>query len=462
MPTPRKSIARSKVALSATLGLLMTSVAATPAHADTVRSRQWHLDAMHAEEMWKTSTGRGVTVAVIDSGVDNTVADLRGQVLSGKDYSDLPGDENSDRANHGTGTAALIAGTGARGENAGSFGLARDAKILPIRVRYGTESFGQADHLSAYSRGMARAIRYAAESDAQILNISMGSSNHRGTSNVNTPELSAAVKYALRKGKLVFAAVGNSATKGNDVEYPAATPGVVGVGAINDKAERTSESQWGPQVDVVAPGDNMWHACAGGTELCKSHGTSNSTAIASASAALIWSKHPNWTNNQVLRVMINTMQGNADGWSRDDSVGYGAVRPRVALKNPGDPGPADEYPLPDLAATAKSPSPAASDPSGSTGSDKRDDEPATTAPAAKDDDNTTLWVALGLGAAAILGTAVAIPLARSRRRGVAPQPPVTVHPHPQQQAQHYPPIEPTRGSTYGSAHGGPRDSEPPA
>ncbi|WP_228984937.1 S8 family serine peptidase, partial [Streptomyces sp. DH12] len=102
-------------AASAALGLLLVGIAAVPAHAETARHMQWHLDAMHAEEMWKTSTGAGVTVAVIDSGVDNTHPDLKGQVLSGKDFSELRGDEHTDIADHGTSTAALIAATGAQG-----------------------------------------------------------------------------------------------------------------------------------------------------------------------------------------------------------------------------------------------------------------------------------------------------------------------------------------------------------
>ncbi|MEV7196110.1 type VII secretion-associated serine protease mycosin [Streptomyces sp. NPDC093510] len=429
MPVTRKTIIRSKVALSAAMVLLMAGIAPAPAHADTVRSRQWHLDAMHAEEMWKTSTGRGMTVAVIDSGVDDSVADLRGQVLDGKDFSGLPGDETSDRASHGTGIAALIAGTGARGKISGSYGLAPGTKILPIRMPYGSERSGQPDQLSGYARDMARAIRYAADSDAQILNISMGGSNRRGLSNANTPELSAAVKYAIGKGKLIFAAVGNSAHKDNAVEYPAATPGVVGVGAINRQVARTKESQWGPQVDMVAPGDNIWNACAGGTELCKGHGTSASSALASASAALIWSKHPKWTNNQVLRVMINTMQGNDDGWTRDDSVGYGAVRPRIALKNPGDPGPADEYPLPDLAAAARYPSPKASGSEGVAGSDKRADKeassPASAESGAKSEDGSTTWFTAGIAAAAFLGIAAAAAVMRSRRHTVRQQASIT-------------------------------------
>ena len=109
---------------------------------------------------------------------------------------------------------------------------------------------------------------------------------------------------------------------------------------------------------MAAPGDDMVHACGGGTGLCTSHGTSDATALASASAALIWSKHPEWTNNQVLRVMLNTIGGPTDGAKRNDSIGYGIVRPRVALVNPGDPGPADVYPLPDPPASGASAAPA--------------------------------------------------------------------------------------------------------
>ncbi|MFD9416308.1 S8 family serine peptidase [Streptomyces goshikiensis] len=75
------------------------------------------------------------------------------------------------------------------------------------------------------------------------------------------------------------------------------------------------------------------------------HGTSSASALASASAALLWSAHPDWTNNQVLRVLLNTAGKPKDGAERNDYIGYGVVRPRVAVPNPGDPGPANEFPL---------------------------------------------------------------------------------------------------------------------
>ncbi|GGV86533.1 type VII secretion-associated serine protease [Streptomyces griseoloalbus] len=435
---------------SAALGLLLVGIAATPAHAESVRDMQWHLDAMHAEEMWKISKGEGVTVAVIDSGVDDSLADLKGQVLDGKDYSEQRGDEHTDIDEHGTSMAALIAATGARGPQQGSYGLAPAAKILPIRMRYATENYGQVDNKAEYSRVLTRAIRYAADTDAQIINISMGSSNAPGRKNVGTPELASAVRYAIAKGKLIFAAVGNSGDESNLAEYPASTPGVVGVAAADKNGKALETSQSGPQVDLTAPGEDIINACLEGTQVCTGSGTSASTALASASAALIWAQHPDWTNHQVLRVMLNTAGKANSGAQRTDFIGYGIVRPRIALKNPGDPGPANEFPLPDLAAAASEPPSAETSPSaGAGGHDSVTDKskPATAASADSDGVGPS-WVALGVAASALLAAAVAIPALRARRRRSTPVPAAPLLPPP------YPPYgTPQQPPAYGSPPG---------
>ncbi|WP_229327445.1 type VII secretion-associated serine protease mycosin [Streptomyces sp. UNOC14_S4] len=387
-------------AASWAVGCLFVGVAAVPAHAESIRSQQWHLDAMHADEMWETSTGQGVTVAVIDTGVDDGLADLRGQVLEGRDFSGQPGGAHADPENHGTQMAALIAGTGKRSAANGSFGLAPDAKILPLRVTNGSEARNEAENKQNFARTVSAAVRYAADSDAKILNISMGNQE-------KSPELEQAVQYALEKGKLIFAAVGNSGDKGNDVEYPAGFPGVLGVAANNRDAYATKESQHGPQVALAAPGEDIVTACVGGTELCKGHGTSAATALVSASAALIWSVHPTWTANQIARVLINTAGGNDGKKERSDFLGYGAVRPRIALKNPGDPGPADVSPLPGVS-ESKSAAGKVQKP--------------TTAPSHDEGDSgglDTRWLAAGVGAAAVLAAAVTALIVfarRSRRR----------------------------------------------
>ncbi|MFE0252001.1 type VII secretion-associated serine protease mycosin [Streptomyces sp. NPDC059010] len=399
MPTSQMQPLRQRIMLPGVLAVLLVAIASTPSHAESIRSQQWHLTAMKAEEMWKITKGEGITVAVIDSGVDDKNPDLVGQVLKGKDFApNVSGDEHTDYRGHGTGMAGLIAGTGESSGGDGAFGLAPGAKILPIRVREKETVFPEA-------------IRYAADAGAKVINISMGTEGWAATSAVQKQEIKA-VKYALDKGALIFAGVGNKGD--SSLAYPAATPGVVGVGAIGQDLRKTAESQYGLQVDLAAPGIDMVAACGGKTGKCKAHGTSDATAIASASAALIWSKHPEWTNNQVLRVMLNTAAGPTSGAKRNDYVGYGVVRPRIALKTPGDPGPADEYPLPDLAAAeSKSPSPKASE---SAGTKDEEDKPSTAVPARDDDSDAALWITLGVGAAALLGTAIAIPVVRARRR----------------------------------------------
>ncbi|MEU0597698.1 type VII secretion-associated serine protease mycosin [Streptomyces sp. NPDC006393] len=379
------------------------------AHADSTRSKQWFLDAMHAEEMWRTSTGAGITVAVIDTGVDPTNPDLKGRVLDGKDLAPTSraGDEHTDYEGHGTGMAGLIAGTGAYGGGNGAFGLAPGVKILPIRMPGSNDV-----NPFAISASFGKAIRYAADSGAKVINISMGGAS-------NTTDLTEAVKYALRKGSLVFGAVGNKGDKGNPVEYPGATPGVVGVAAVGKDLKRAAFSEYGPQVDISAPGTDMVHACGGKTGLCKTGGTSDATALASASAALIWSKHPTWTNNQVLRVMLNTIGAPTNGAKRNDSIGYGIVRPRIALQNPGDPGPADVYPLPDLAAaetTAPAKPSSSPPPSGKDSGTAQNQGVAAGASSEDDGGNGMLWIGLGAGAVVVVGGAVAAAIVGRRRR----------------------------------------------
>lgn len=399
---------RARSVASAAVSVLLVGGTATQASADSTRSQQWHLDAMHAEDMWRTSTGKGITVALIDTGVDKSNPDLEGQVLDGKDFAPAShaGDENTDDNGHGTGMAGLIAGTGAYAGGKGAFGLAPGVKILPVRMP-GAEDVSPFAVSGYFSKG----IRYAADSGARIINISMGGGS-------NARELTEAVRYALGKGSLVFAAVGNDAEKQHEVEYPAATPGVVGVAAVGKDLKRASFSQYGPQVDIAAPGVDMVHACGGKTGLCRTEGTSDATALASASAALVWSSHPTWTNNQVLRVMLNTLGAPTDGAKRNDSIGYGIVRPRVALQDPGDPGPADVYPLPDFPAAASS-SPSSSTTASGGSAAAAEGGKATAQASSGGGSDALLWGVAGAGAAVLAGGGVVAVVVGRRRRSAA-------------------------------------------
>ncbi|MFD7398418.1 type VII secretion-associated serine protease mycosin [Streptomyces virginiae] len=389
-------------ATSALVGLLLAGVAATPAHAETIRSQQWHLDAMKADEIWKITTGKGITVAVIDTGLKR-IPELQGQVVPGAVFpvGDAPGDQDNDYDGHGTGISAMIAASGKHPSGDGAYGLAPGVKILPIRVPDMLEG--------ANTPSIVAAIRYAADSEAKVINISLAT----GGKPEDDRDRAEAVRYALSKGKLIFAGAGNNGNSTNRLLYPAGTPGVVGVGAVDVTGEPTKESQHGAQVDLAAPGMDIVTACTSKTGLCTTHGTSDATALASASAALLWSAHPDWTNNQVLRVLLNTAGKPFDGSQRNDYIGYGIVRPRVALQTPGDPGPADVYPLPDLAAAAD----AAKKPSAS--ADAKAPDAAASKPAAQAEEKKSgsalPWIALGLGACVLIGGAVTVVVVRRNR-----------------------------------------------
>nr|WP_229854371.1 S8 family serine peptidase [Streptomyces filipinensis] len=402
---------RRLAAMCSALGtLVIVSAGPAPgAPAEGIRSKQWYLNAMRADEMWKHSTGKGVEVAVVDSGVNPKTPSLKGQVLTGQVPKSVAYEATEDHAGHGTGMAELIAGTGAGG---GVKGLAPGAKILPLHIPYTTDRKDE-DKLAS----LADAIRAAADSDAKVINMSLASP-------YSSSEEEDAVKYAASKGKLMFAAIGNGGEKGK-ASYPAVYPYVVGVSASDSTGTVGKFSTKSDYVDFAAPGVHIPLWCDGTfTRYCDTDGTSPATAIASACAALVWSVHPDWTANQVLRTLLDTA---GRSWPKDRPstyLGYGIIRPRRVLTDQNiDPGPADRDPLyaengtgadEDVMATpslsvAPSPGRPAQD-AGSSGGPG----PA----AAKDSGSggdTTTWMVIGAVAAVLVVAGAGFGVLRARR-----------------------------------------------
>ncbi|WP_327259104.1 S8 family serine peptidase [Streptomyces sp. NBC_01240] len=391
--------------------LLLGGAIAPTASADTMRDREWYLDRMQAAEMWKVSTGKGITVAVLDSGVIPSVPELTGKVLSGKNFVEPQRGAHKDKSGHGTAMAMLIAGNGVNGS--GVKGLAPNAHILPLTV-FGSSKESGTNSVPA----LVAAIRYAANSEAKIINMSLGFEDFM-LAGGEKAQIQEAVDYAVGRGKLLLAATGNRGDKDNGVSYPSGSLGVAGIGAVDKTSSVTKYSVSGPQVALAAPGEEIPILCGGSQAgYCNSGGTSQATAIASASAALIWSMHPSWTGNQVLRVLMNTAGKPTEGAIPSRYIGYGTVRPRVAvLGDPGDPGPADVNPLV-AARSPKSPSPSPSDSSGS-GPSNPSKQPASTAPSAESDDSkgggAIVWITVGVGVVVVVG---AVLLLRRRAAGV--------------------------------------------
>ncbi|MFD5041696.1 type VII secretion-associated serine protease mycosin [Streptomyces sp. NPDC087894] len=391
------------MAVAAVLSVGIVGVAPSAVAADA-QSKQWYLGPMHAEEMWKTTTGEGIKVAVIDTGVNPRTPSLKGQVLKGFDATGADGDEYDDYDGHGTTMAELIAGTG---EGGGLKGLAPGAKILPMRI---TDTKFQNEH-SVNAHDTADAIRTAADSDAQIISMSFAS-------DFPGREEREAVEYAERKGKIFFAGVGNNAKEGNKEQYPAAYPQVVGVAATDSEGKASAYSQHGKVVDIAAPGDGIPMWCDSKFQgYCDSPGgTSQATAITSAAAALIWSAHPDWTANQVLNVLLDTAgRGDMEKGELSNYVGHGIIRPAVnILKGTGDPGAPDISPLTNEK-TAGSPASPAASASGSSQPEKKGKAEDAAMAGSSTDDGSQLGLILGGVAVVLVLGGGAFALARKRR-----------------------------------------------
>ncbi|MDG9712374.1 type VII secretion-associated serine protease mycosin [Streptomyces sp. DH10] len=315
--------------LSVLLAAGLVLVPSTAAHADGIRAQQWALEAMHTQEAWQTTKGEGVTVAVLDTGVEADHPDLIGNVLTGEDLVGF-GAEPGDRAwaRHGTAMAGIIAGHGhGPGDADGVLGIAPEAKILPVRVILEDGDPSRAKARSTRGNALAEGIRWAADHGADVINLSLGDDS---ASAHPEPGEDQAIQYALKKGVVVVASAGNGGEKGDRISYPAAYPGVIAVTAVDRSGTRApfSTRRWyatvsAPGVDVViADPDRKYY---------EGWGTSAAAAFVSGAAALVRAAHPDLTPAQIKSLLEDTAR-NAPAGGRDDSRGFGFVDPAAAVK----------------------------------------------------------------------------------------------------------------------------------
>ena len=286
-----------------------------PLLGDSVRAEQWHLKTLNLAGAWTYSSGAGVTVAVIDSGVDADHKDLQGQVLPGLDLVDPGGDGDTDLVGHGTTVSALIAGR--NDDDAGVVGIAPKAKILPVRVL---------DRANRYDDALivAKGVRWAVDHGARIINLSLGG-------NGSSPALAAALDYAFAKDVVVVACTGNASAAGSSsgVWYPAREPGVIAVAGMDKDGDVLwTGSITGKETVVTAPATQLVGARPGG--YWRVQGTSFAAPMVSGTAALVRSRWPTMSAAEVVNRIIKTAKDRgAPG--RDGQYGYGLVDPTGAL-----------------------------------------------------------------------------------------------------------------------------------
>jgi type VII secretion-associated serine protease mycosin len=322
---------------------------------DVRPERPWEDKLLDPSRVWSVTRGAGVRVGVVDSGVDSDNPHLRGKVFAGFDFVRNVSGARFDCAPHGTPVASIIAGASVDGT--GFHGVAPDARIVPARVT-------DTDEIKGGPAVVAAGIRYTVDNGVRVLNLSL-------TVFQDAPEIKQAVEYARAHDVLVVAAAGNQHENGNPTPYPAAYPGVLGVGSVDITGARAPDSQSGSYVDLVAPGVKVT-GCTPGSGHALWQGTSFATPFVSGTAALVRAAYPSLTADQVADRLIRTASVSRGG-ARGPDYGAGVVNPYRAVTDTtlaGDPVPASQSALPaqqpDPDARQKAAARAAEDRAGST------------------------------------------------------------------------------------------------
>lgn len=293
-----------------TTAFVMTAVLLGAANvataADEVADGQWFHTFLRTDQAHKITNGTGITVAIIDSGVDASHPDLVGSVRPGIDLTDGgPGDGRTDEDGHGTGMAGLIAAHGR------TRGIAPGAAILPVKV---------SPHRQMTSADIVEGIRWAISQEVDIISISLAD-------DFDDPTLRQAVAEALKADIVVVAGAGNKPDP--TVGFPAAIPGVVAVGGVDRQGDHAKISVTGAAIVVCAPSDKI--TSTGLHHLWReATGTSDSTAIVAGAVALVRARYPDLSAAEVVhRITATAIDKGPDG--RDPQYGYGVLDIVAAL-----------------------------------------------------------------------------------------------------------------------------------
>jgi len=277
----------------------------------------WGMDRIFGDESfilptWVTSTGDGVKVAILDTGIDPSHPDLAGRVSQGVDFTETGSSfDDNGHGTHVSGTVAAI-----YSNNIGVYGVAPSASLYAVKV---LDSTG-----SGYLDWIIAGIQWAIDNDIDIINMSLGTSS-------DVQALEDACNAAYEADILIVAAAGNSGNKpGNrdTVEYPGGYASVIAVAASDSNDLRASFSSTGPDVELIAPGVNILSSIPGVAYAYYS-GTSMASPHVAGVAALVLAANSELTNVQVRSILQQTAENLG---LKQEHQGYGLVRADLAVQ----------------------------------------------------------------------------------------------------------------------------------
>jgi len=294
------------------------------ARADIVRDYEYWLDEYGIRDAWQTSQGAGVTIAVIDTGVDGSHPDLRGAVSGGTDFSGVGSPDGQepvgvDGRDHGTMVASLAAGRGS-GPDDGVLGAAPLADILSVSIGFGVSSINSDDQIAA-------AVRWSVDHGADVINMSLTRNTLEWPTSWDDAFL-----YAMEHDVVIVAAAGNRASGTSEVGAPATMPGVLTVAGLDRSGAASFDaSSQGITIGVAAPSEELVGATPGGGHSLWS-GTSGATPIVAGIVALIRSAHPELDAANVINRVISTAR-DAGAAGPDPIYGFGTVDAAAAVED---------------------------------------------------------------------------------------------------------------------------------
>ncbi len=280
---------------------------------DTSYSSQWHHPKINSPVAWDTITGSEVKVCVLDTGVDTDHPDLVGNLLLPGYNAQLRVDGNVEDAHgHGTGTSGVIGAVG--NNNIGVAGMAWDINIIPVQINISNTNS------SAYISTMAVGIEWCADHGGKVANLSYGGAQYA--------TIDAAAQYLRDRGGLLFMSAGNDGTYNSTSTYPDYTSFVI-VGATDQSDVKASWSEYGPFVDITAPGVSIRTTYNNGGYVYYS-GTSFSSPMTAGLGALIYSVNPNFTPAEVEDILFSTAVDLGSAGD-DDVYGHGRIDAGAAV-----------------------------------------------------------------------------------------------------------------------------------